>query len=146
MLKPSAGKRLAIKSAEVQFSSDVEMSDTVIFHTYGYVDVFAPYLLTTATPPGPYPPGTLIPIQKTVYKTLHQFIDESNGANPPIPAIGGADWRGVQHPVTVFPWNYAAALPLSSAAGMEVRVFLEHDDEFGGSYSTATFYALSEDE
>jgi len=146
LLKPSVGKKLSIKSAEVQFSSDTDMTDTVIFQTYGYVDVFAPYLLTTADPPGPFPPGTLIPIQKTVYKSLYQFIDESNGANPEIPAIGGSSWRGATMATTVFPWNYAAALPLMESAGMEVRIFLEHDDEFGGSYSTATFYALSEDD
>lgn len=146
LLKPSAGKQLQVKAAEVQTSADMEMTDTVIFQTYGYVDVFAPYLLTTADPPGPFPPGTLIPIQKTVYKTLYNFIDESNSANPTIPSIGGPSWRGVQQPTQVFPFNYAAALPLRSSYGMEVRMFLEHDDEFGGAYSTATFYALSEDD
>jgi len=140
ILAPDAGKRLLIKSAEVQFSSDVEQADTVIFETFGYVDVFAPQLM-----PG-IPSGTKIPIKKTVYKTLHQFIDESNGSYPQIPAIGGSSWRGVQHPITVFPWNYAAALPLSSAAGMEVRIYCEHDIPFAGSYATATFYCLSEDE
>jgi len=145
LLKPDAGKRLLINAAEVQFSADVELNDTVMFETYGYVDVFAPQLLDTADPPGPYPSGTLIPIRKTVYKSLPQFIDESNGAYPTIPSIG-SNWRGASQPVTVFPWNYAAALPLSSAAGMEVRIYLEHGTAFGGSYVTAAFYCLSEDE
>lgn len=144
-IKPTAGKALLIKSAEVQFAADTEMSDTVIFETFGYVDVFAPQYLDTADPPGPHPSGTLIPINKTMYKTLHQFVDESNGSNPTIPAIGGAK-RGISSPITVFPWEYAAALPISSAAGMEVRVYLEHDAPFGGSYATATFYCLSENE
>jgi hypothetical protein len=140
ILAPDPGKTLLIKSAEVQFSADIEMTDTVIFETFGYVDVFAPQLM-----PG-IPSGTKIPLKKTVYKTLQQFIDESNGAYPSIPAIGGSGWRGVQSPVTVFPWNYAAALPLSAAAGMEVRIYCEHDLPFVGSYATATFYCLSEDE
>ncbi len=140
ILAPAPGKTLLIKSAEVQFSQDVELQDTVIFETFGYVDVFAPQLM-----PG-VPSGTKIPLKKTVYKTLHQFIDESNGSYPQIPAIGGSGWRGIQSPITVFPWNYAAALPLSSVAGMEVRIYCEHDVPFLGSYATATFYCLSEDE
>lgn len=139
ILKPDPGKALLIKSAEVQFAQDTEMTDTVIFETFGYVDVFAPQLM-----PG-VPSGTKIPLKRTVYKTLHQFIDESNGAYPQIPTIG-TNWRGVGSPITVFPWEYAAALPLSSAAGMEVRIYCEHDEPFGGSYATATFYCLSEDE
>ena len=62
------------------------------------------------------------------------------------PAIGGPGWRGCQVPITVFPWNYQAAMSLSSAAGMEIRINLEHDKPFGGSYATATLYCLSEDE
>lgn len=146
-LAPTPGKQLLIKSAEVQFSEDVEMTDTVIFEAYGFVDVFAPHLVSdTPNYQTSFPSGFKIPLRSTVYKTLHQFIDESNGAYPTIPAIGGNTWRGIQSPITVFPWSYAAALPLSSAAGMEIRVRCVHDTPFLGSYATATFYCLSEDE
>lgn len=146
IIKPDAGKRLAIQSAEVQFSSDVTMTDTVIFELFGFVEDFAPTLWDGYSPPGPYPAGTLIPLKRTTYKTLSQFVDESNGANPTIKAIGGPSWRGLQHDVTVFPWNYQAVMALDASKGMEIRVFLEHDEPFGGSYATCTMYCLSEDE
>jgi hypothetical protein len=74
------------------------------------------------------------------------FQAESNGAMPVIPAIGGPSWRGIRHPIIVFPWDYAALLTLSSAAGMEIRIKLLHDVPFGGEFGTATLYCLSEDE
>jgi hypothetical protein len=143
-IKPSAGKKLLIRTVEVQFSSDVEMNDTVRFEPYGYVDYFAPQYLQVNG--GPYPPGTKIPLGATVYKTMLDFQAESNGALPKIPAIGGSSWRGIQNEIIVFPWDYAALLPISSAAGMEVRLSLEHDAVFGGEFGTATLYCLSEDE
>lgn len=143
-VKPSAGKRLSIQSAEVQFAADVVMTDTVIFELFGYVEAFAPHLLDSNG--GPYPAGTLIPLKRTTYKTLSQFVDESNGANPVIKAIGGAGWRGIQQDVTVFPWNYQAMMALEASKGMEIRIYLEHGAPFGGSYATATMYCLSEDE
>lgn len=145
-VKPEAGKRLSIQSAEVQFAADTVMTDTVHFELWGLVDAFAPQLLDTATPPGPYPSGTLIRLKRTSYKTLAQFIDESNGSNPTIPAIGGPGWRSLSQPVTVFPWNYQAIMSLDSSLGMEIRINLEHDEPFGGAYSTCTMYCLSEDE
>ena len=147
-VKPSSGKKLIIDSAEVQFAADTELADTVRFLVYGLADVFAPHMLTTADPPGPIPPGTLIEIKRTIYKSLHNFIDESNGANPEIrsfPVAGVQSWRGTDQPITVFPWSYQAALELRSDYGMEIRIDCEHDDPFGGSYATCTMYCLSED-
>lgn len=139
-IKPAAGKKLLIRSVETQFSSNIIMNDTVRFEPYGYVDYFAPQLM-----PG-VPSGTKIPLGATVYKTMGDFQAESNGALSKIPAIGGSSWRGIQNEIIVFPWDYAALLPLSSAAGMEVRLSLEHDAVFGGEFGTATLYCLSEDE
>lgn len=143
-IKPAAGKKLMMRTVEVQFSSDVEMNDTVIFEPYGYVDVFAPQYLQANG--GPYPPGTLVPLGATVYKTMLDFQAESNGAMPKIPAIGGTGWRGIQNEIIVFPWDYAAMITVSSAAGMEIRMRLEHDTPFGGEFGTATVYCLSDDE
>lgn len=146
IIEPLPGKKLSLVSAEAQFSDDIEMRDSITFQAWGYVDYFAPALLTTADPPGPYPPGTKIPISTTRYKTMMDFYNEANGAQPAYPALGGNNWRGVGTPVVVFQWDYAALMPLAHAAGMEVRICLEHEEQLGGTYATATIYALSEDE
>lgn len=147
-LAPTTGKVLLIKSAEVQFSADTVMSDTVIFELYGYTAAFAPHLVDDVSPNyvTSFPSTFKIPLKQTIYKTMSQFFDESNGAYPVVPAISASNWRGMSQEVVVFPWDYAAAIPLSSAAGMEIRIYLEHDAPFLGSYATATLYCLSEDE
>lgn len=145
IMAPNPGTRLKLDSAEVQFSKDVSVRDTVIFETYGYVDVFAPQLLTTNG--GPYPPGTKIPIKSKKYKTMHNFIDEANGSLPVIPMSSAQEktWRDLPADVVTYPWNYRFQKILHSAYGMEVRIYLEHDEPFAG-YSTATFYCSSESE
>jgi hypothetical protein len=139
VIAPSPGKDLNIKAVETQFSVDVGMTDTVDFEAYGLVDVFAPQLM-----PG-VPSGTKIPLGKTRYKSMQDFQAESNGALPTIPAVGGSSWRGLTQPTVVFPWNYAAMMILKGAAGMEVRLRLQHDVPFTGEYATATIYGLSTD-
>ena len=141
VIAPTAGKTLKMRRAEVQFTTDIEMRDTVVFETFGYVDVFAPQLVDN-----PYPSGTKIPISSTIYKSMRDFYNEANGAQPTYPALGGSNWRGLTDDVIVLQWDYAAVLPLSSAAGMEVHIYLQHHEPFGGSYATATLYGLSEDE
>lgn len=144
VMKPLPGKLLKIRTVEVQFSTDVIMTDTVLFIAYGYVDYFAPQYLQANG--GPYPSGTKIPLSTTRYKTMYDFQAESNGALPSIPAIGGDSWRGIKTGIMVFPWDYAAMTPLSYSAGMEVRIKLEHDMPFEGEFGTATMYCLSENE
>ena len=139
-IAPTAGKVLKIRTVETQFSVDVTLNDTVDFTAYGLVDVFAPELM-----PG-VPSGTKIPLSTTRYKTMQDFQAESNGALATIPVIGGAGWRGIPQPIIVFPWDYAAMLNLSAAAGMEIRIKLQHDAPFGGGFATATLYCLSEAE
>lgn len=139
-IKPDTGKVLQIRNVEVQFSQDVELNDTVDFIAYGYVDFFAPHLV-------PYlGAGTKIPLGTTRYKTMYDFQAEANGGMPVIPAIGGPSWRGIQNPIIVFPWNYAALMNLYSSSGMEIRIKLQHDVPFDGEFGTATLYCLSEDE
>jgi hypothetical protein len=145
---PTAGKKLLIKSAEVQFSVDTHMADTVIFELYGYTAAFAPHMVDDVSPNyvTTFPSTFKLPLKKTMYKSMTQFYDESNGSYPLIPAIGAGHWRGMDEEIVVFPWDYAAAIPLLSSAGMEIRIYLEHDDPFVGNYATATLYCLSEDE
>lgn len=142
-IAPTAGKALKIKNAEVQFSDDVEVTDTVLFQLFGLVDVFAPQLLQVNG--GPYPPGTKILLNTIAYKTMMDYINESNGALPAVPQLGGAGWRA-SPALHVFPWRYQAMTELKSSLGLEIRISLEHEVPFNGTVATATFYCLSEDE
>lgn len=147
-IKPAAGRILRITEVEVQFSENIDLKDSVIFQAYGLVDVFAPQLLDTADPAGPYPSGTLIPLGvPTIYKTIRDYINESSLAYPAIPALGGSS-RGTSQPVRIFQWPYKerGTTDLKSSAGMEIRIKLENDQVFGGEMAVATFYGLSEAE
>jgi hypothetical protein len=132
---PDAGKNLTIEVAEVQFSDDIILTDTVYFETYGFVEVFAPHLT-----PSPYPAGTKIPIRTFKYKTMKDFQNAAFRSYTTYPAMGGLNWRGMTRPVVVFDWDYQRGLTLQSALGMESHLYLGHDAPFGGSWATATLY------
>lgn len=142
---PTAGKSLRVEFAEVQFSDDVIVNDTVVFQPYGHVDVFAPQLLQSNG--GPLPSGSKIPLGDPVkYKTMTDYQNEAVKSYCTYPAIGGSGWRGSPRGIVVLDWDYVASTVLSSRAGMEVRISLEHDKKFDGWYATATFYCVAEDE
>jgi hypothetical protein len=140
-ITPKPGTRLIVKNVEVQFSTDMVLNDTTIFEAYGYVDVFAPQYT-----PVPYPAGTKIPLESTTYKSIFDFIDESNSAQPTLPPMSSGTWRGNTQGTIVFPWDYAAAIELSDAAGMEIKIKMQHDIPAGGERVTVTFYGLYEAE
>lgn len=141
-IKPAAGKRLSIALVEVQFSDDVVLTDSVTFQPYGYVDVFAPQYTPT-----PYPSGTLIPLgNPIVYKGMRDYQNDAVRSYVAYPAMGGNSWRGMTTPVLVLDWDYISSTTLLSSAGMEVRVKLQHDTPFGGTYATASFYCVSDNE
>lgn len=138
-LRPKAGTVLKISRVEAQFSSDIVLTDSVVFQPKGLASVFAPQL--------GLPEGTLIPLgNPTKYKTMMDFINEANGAYPLIPASGGPGWRGLPQGVITYPWDYAALTAVPASLGMEIEVKLEHDTPFTGAVSTAAFYCLSEPE
>jgi len=137
-ISPTSGKELKIMLAEVQFSTDVVITDSVHFDTYGYAAVFAPQL--------GLPPGTKIKIQGIIYKGLKDFYNDAVRAYPKMSALGGANWRAANFDMIVLDWDYVSAATLHSLYGMETRVFLEHDTPLEGSFGTATFYCTSEDE
>jgi hypothetical protein len=124
ILKPDAGKKLKITSAEVQFSADISIKDSVTFQLYV----------------GGSPYGDPV-----VYKTMVDYINEANGSKPPIPATteSSPTWRDLTVDVITYPWDYQAVTELKSSLAMEIRVELEHDVELGGTIATATFYCLS---
>lgn len=137
-VRPLAGKKFLIDKSEVQFSGNIELNDSITFETFGLVDVFAPQLV------GAIPSGTLIPLKHVRYKSIKDFYNEANGAMPTYPALGGTGFRAVQQPVVVMKWDYAALLEITSAYGMEVRIYLDHHVPMGGEYASATLYGLSE--
>lgn len=142
VIKPEAGKVLSIDVVEVQFATDVVLTDTMRFQPYGYVDVFAPQLTPT-----PYPSGTLIPIADAlVFKTFKDYMNDAVRSYPKYPALGGAGWRGMNYETVVFDWDYVRSTALISSYGMEIRLTPDIGNEFSGSYATATFYCASEDE
>jgi hypothetical protein len=137
---PKAGKKLQIELVEVQFSNDIEIRDTALFTTYGYVEVFAPSLT-----PVPYPAGTQIPIRTKRYKTMQNYQDDAMRAYPQVSALGGANWRGLGQPVQIFDWDYQRGLVLHEPQGMKIVISMEHDEPCGGTYCTVTFYCATED-
>jgi hypothetical protein len=140
--KPLAGKKIKLLSVEVQFSTDLDLKDTLIFTPYGYAGVFAPQYVPT-----PYAATDLIPLAPSnKYKRIWDFINEANGTYPLVPVTGGNSWRGMTQPVITFPWNYIARTDIFSSYGMEIRISMENNIEQGGELATATFYAISENE
>jgi hypothetical protein len=138
-VRPDPGKALLVQFAEVQFSADVEIRDTVEFQPYGFVDAFAPHLM-----PG-VPSGTKLPLGNPIrYKSMRDYQTEAVKAYPSYPAMGGTSWRGMSQPVLVMDWDYISSTQLRSDAGMEIRLKLAHDTAFGGAYATCAFYCSSE--
>jgi hypothetical protein len=141
-LRPYEGKAIDLEQAEAQFSVDCDMNDTIHFTVYGLVDVFAPqYLIENG---GPYPSGTKIPLEETVYKTIYTLIDEALGSYPVIPALG-SNTNPRMNPAAVygFPFTYNAVRRLSSLYGLELRVYLENHEVYSGNRATATFYCVT---
>ena len=130
VVAPTAGKRIWVEYSEVQFSKDIDVDSTTHFQPWAY---------NTADPP-----NKIAAAAATTYKTLDNFIEEANGTYPEIPAMGIT--RGFTSPRITFPFKYATVKELCSCAGVEIRIWIEGDTPFGGSYGTATFYCTSYDD
>ena len=145
VIKPDPGKRLYIGTVEVQFSDDVVLNDTFVFQAYGLVDYFAPFLMA---PPYNLPSGYKIPLgDPLIYKTFNDFLNDSNGAYPGYPSFGGNNWRSLKKAAYIFVWDYTVGSTcLEAAAGMEIRIDLQHNEPCGGAYGVATLYCTSESE
>jgi len=133
VIAPEPGKILRILRSEVQFSSDVCITDSVWFQAFAY---------------DPDNPPNKIPVTSpVVYKTAFDYASEASGTYPMVAAFGGSGtWRGIAVPILTYPWLYVTAKDLRSSLGLEIRIWLEHHREFRGSQATATFYCLIEDE
>lgn len=131
-IRPESGKKLQIEKSEVQFSQDVNMTDTINFQAWAY---------------NPADPPNKVPAQAaTVYKHIRDFVDEAEGVYPTVPALGGSSGRGLTQQHIVFPFNYKTVKQLYSSIGLEIRIWLSGHQAFGGEFATASFYCVSEDE
>lgn len=143
-IKPLPGKRLILDFVEVQMGADVVLTDGVSFQPYGFVEVFAPQLMA---PPYNIPAGTQIPLgDPLIYKGMKDYQNDAVKSYVAYPALGGPGWRGLQQPIYVFDWDYVRATTLSSQAGMEIRIVLQHELAFGGNFATVSFYCSSDNE
>ncbi|MAF27862.1 MAG: hypothetical protein CL819_01280 [Croceicoccus sp.] len=147
-LRPNVGKKLKMRTVEVQFTTDIDLTTASIFEVFGWVEVFAPDLAISNG--GPLPDGTLVPLKTVKYETMHNYIDEAQEAYATIPAMGGSSWRGMQYGVHVFRWPYTQdagkPLVLEASKGMELRIYLEDDTPFSGGRAVASVYTRSVDE
>lgn len=139
-LKPEPGEYISIESAEVQFSEDVILNDNINFETWGFVAAFAPDLAQSNG--GPLPDTMKIKLGEKKYKRFTQLIDDSRGAYPTVPAVGGKE-RGMTKPIYGFPFTYQAARRLLSSAGMELRVKMEENYAAEGDHATVTLYTVA---
>lgn len=136
ILQPAPGKAIAIDSAECEFSTDIIITDTVLFTVMGYASVFAPQL--------GLPSGYRIPISITKYKTMNDYYNDAVKSYPTYPPMGGNGWRGISVPSTVLNWDYVATTAISYTYGMQVVISLQHNEPFGGAYATTTFFTIVE--
>lgn len=123
-LAPLAGKVLKLVKAEFQLSDDMIMNDTMLLE-----------ILVGGTP-----------VKFTRYKSMTDLYSESQGTYPSLPALGGSGWRGLTQALHTLPFIYLSVSALQSSYGLALRTSLEHNAVFGGTFATATFYCLSEDE
>jgi len=123
-ITPLAGKMLKLVKAEIQLSEDIILEDTILIQVCVG--------------------GT--PVKETRYKSMADLYSEAQGTYPSLPALGGSGWRGMTQPVHTLPFVYLAVSILRSSQALSMKVSLENGKAFGGSFATATFYCLSEDE
>lgn len=126
VLRPASGKVLSLLETECQLSTDLILNDDLVYGVY----------VTT--------PGGEICVKEKRYKKISNFIDESTGSFPVIPAIGGPK-RGCPEIMTLA-WPLKARTDLKSSLGMSIKIRMANDVVASGSFSTITFYCISASE
>lgn len=135
VLTVPAGKKLQLLRVEVQFSKTIVLNDVMVFTPKGLVDIFAPNLM-----PG-VPSGTLIPLDEpNYYKNPRDYINESNGSFPLIPA-----WGGLEDETVILVWEYLSRTDLYGDYGMQIDISMANNTPHTGEISVATFYGILKD-
>jgi len=145
---PNEGTTIRLTAVEAQFSSDLVLTDTIMFDFEGRVEYFAPQLVNDVNPDGvtSFPTGTHIPLgYRREYKTMYDYIAEAQRSYPEIPALGGPGWRGMNGPVHVYRWPYQedATRDVKSVSGMRIRIKLVNDIPYTGDMAIVTLYSVS---
>jgi len=129
---PPPGKKWVIDHVEAQFTSDVGLTDTIIYQAwinhplYGWMPV----------------PGE----EELRYHSAHNYDDYVRGSLPEVPAWGGDGPRGRHVAGRVVQWDYQSSIVLNASQLVAVRVWCKHDRAMAGGRVTITIYAMEEDE
>ena len=127
-IRPSPGKKTIITAAECQFSANLDLNDTLISSIFTY----NPFL---GAPPAKFEyPGA-----SAKFKRFWDFVSYTNGTFPSLPAMGGST-RGTQQAIYQLRFEYVVTIPLDDAYGVEMRVWLENHNPYGGDQGQITFY------
>lgn len=143
-VQPKEGRQIDLSRVEVQFTQDTSIRDTIHFFIEGYASVFAPDLVEQ---------GLLQPTDRVelgapaTYKSFYDYCNEANGAYATIPYTTNANptWRDSTSPVLTFPWDYQAVIQLRADQGLRIKVKLETDTPFDGTFCTASFYGFEDE-
>lgn len=138
IMRPSPGKVLEVRNAEVQGSLDLVYTCSIAFQLWGY----NPYA-------GFNPAYGKVPWQvPMILGSQWNFLSEGKGNYPSAIAIGG-DYhygqvsRGMVKGGIIMPFPYNTSKILKSSLGMEMRVFfLEGEGPWLGEFGNATFYCF----
>lgn len=147
-IKAPEGYRVLLNRAEVQFSDDLVMRDSIRFVPYTTVgkDPMVNFLMYA---PYNYPENTEIPLpmldptMEKRFNNMMDFIDDSDGCyyikacNPLIREL-----RDLPCDMTVYKWQYQGTenMELNSKLGRFMKIFLKDDQVFYGTRATATLY------
>lgn len=136
-IRPGSGKKLWVEKSEAQFSVDSVMRDTLLYQ----IELVGAPLGTLAAAL-----GVSIDSLSHVYKTWFDFVEESNGAYPVMPAIGGGTKRGLVSSSVNVPFGFGPAVELKSSDGVEIRIWLKDDIAYDGEAASVTSYCTEYDE
>lgn len=158
-LCPEPGQKLGVEAAEVQWSSDVELTGEIIQESQ----------VAIVPTPDQNNPAHWMTVERLTFKSFWQVSDEARGAFPKQGPVGGTPvWRGTNDTtIEHAPMLYTTIKSIPSSVNARLRVYIGHvwydenddiqtevitpDDVnggggFGGTRATATFYSVSEAE
>lgn len=133
---PNPNSVLFVESCEAQFSCDTNVKDSVIFEVWGEKGK-DPKLDNV-----PVPNGTKIKIGWKEYKTLLDYINESDRGYR-IFKCDNPQERDLPCDGFVYSWDYKSSIELNSNYGNFLKIVLKNNIEFLGSYCTTTLYCNS---
>lgn len=139
-----------LNKAEVQFSEDVLLTDSIRFVPYYIVgrdpsmDAFLSSIGLGSLPNGYHLPlSTLDPSLEKRFNTMEDFIDDSDGCYQiPASSSPSTSHRDVQVAKRVYVWNYQGTenMKVDSKKGYYLRLWIKDDYPLTGTKATVTIY------